>query len=71
MPLVKAGHIVEDRFVRVLDDAPVPDGAAALLPAARFLADARDLVLRQRSNSGSCAAFFSSSGMCGSFSYTG
>jgi uncharacterized protein (DUF934 family) len=47
MPLVKAGHIVEDRFVRVLDDAPVPDGAAAILPAARFLADAHDLVLRQ------------------------
>src|SRR5919198_658106 len=47
MPLVKAGRIVEDRFVRVVDDAPIPDGAAAILPAARFLADARDLVLRQ------------------------
>ena len=46
MPLVKAGHIVEDRFVRVLDDAPLPDGAPVLLPASRFLADARDLVLR-------------------------
>ena len=47
MPLVKAGRIVEDRFVRVLDDAPVPDGAPVLLPAARLIADARDLVLRQ------------------------
>src|SRR6266699_916010 len=47
MPLVKAGHIVEDRFVRVLDDAPVPEGAAVVLPAARLLADARELVLRQ------------------------
>ncbi len=47
MPLVKAGHIVEDRFVRVLDDAPVPEGAAVILPAARLLADARELVLRQ------------------------
>ena len=47
MPLVKAGRIVEDRFVRVVDDAPVPDGAAAILPAARFLADAHELVLRQ------------------------
>ena len=47
MPLVKAGHIVEDRFVRVLDDAPVPEGIAVILPATRLLADARDLVLRQ------------------------
>ena len=47
MPLVKAGHLVEDRFVRVLDDAPVPDGVPVILPATRLLADARDLVLRQ------------------------
>jgi uncharacterized protein (DUF934 family) len=47
MPLVKAGHIVDDRFVRVLDDAPVPDGVPVILPATRLLADARDLVLRQ------------------------
>jgi uncharacterized protein (DUF934 family) len=47
MPLVNAGHIVEDRFVRVLDDAPVPEGVAVILPAARLLADARELVLRQ------------------------
>ena len=47
MQLVKAGHIVEDRFVRVLDDAPVPEGVAVILPAARLLADARELVLRQ------------------------
>jgi len=47
MPLVKAGRIVEDRFVRVLDDAPVPDGVPVMLPAARLLADARELVLRQ------------------------
>ena len=47
MPLVKAGRIVEDRFMRVLDDAPVPDGVPVILPAARLLADARELVLRQ------------------------
>jgi uncharacterized protein (DUF934 family) len=47
MPLVKAGGIAEDRFVRVLDDAPVPDGVSVILPAARLLADARELVLRQ------------------------
>jgi uncharacterized protein (DUF934 family) len=47
MPLVKAGRVIEDRFVRVLDDAPVPDGVPVILPAARLLADARELVLRQ------------------------
>ena len=47
MPLVKAGCIIEDRFARVLDDAPVPEAVAVVLPAARLLADARDLVLRQ------------------------
>jgi uncharacterized protein (DUF934 family) len=47
MQLVKAGSIAEDRFVRVLDDAPVPEGVPVLLPAARLIADARELVLRQ------------------------
>jgi uncharacterized protein (DUF934 family) len=46
MPLVKAGKIVEDNYVRVLDDAPLPDGVPVLLTAARFLADARELVER-------------------------
>src|SRR5439155_27259785 len=45
--LAKAGPIVEDRFVRVVGGAPVPGGAAVCLPAARLLADARELVLRQ------------------------
>jgi uncharacterized protein (DUF934 family) len=47
MPLVKAGRIADDRFVRVLDDAPVPGGVPVILSAARLLADARDLVLRR------------------------
>jgi uncharacterized protein (DUF934 family) len=47
MRLVKAGRVIEDRFVRVLDDAPVPDGVAVALPATRLLTDAHDLVLRQ------------------------
>jgi uncharacterized protein (DUF934 family) len=46
MPLVKAGKIVEDQFVRVEDDAPLPDGVPVLLTAARFLADARELAER-------------------------
>lgn len=46
MRLVKGGQVIEDRFVRVLDDAPLPEGAPVLLPAARFLADAAELAGR-------------------------
>src|SRR5579872_3715405 len=46
MPLVKGGHVVEDRYVRVLDDAPLPAGVPALVAAQRFLADARELAQR-------------------------
>jgi uncharacterized protein (DUF934 family) len=47
MQLVKGGRIVADRFVRVLDDAPIPDGVAAIVPAARFLADAAEIAQRE------------------------
>jgi uncharacterized protein (DUF934 family) len=46
MPLVKSGRIIEDRFVRVLDDAPLPEGLAILVPAARYLADSADFASR-------------------------
>ena len=46
MRLVKNAQIVEDRFVRVLDDAPVPDDVPVMLPAARFLADHREFGVR-------------------------
>jgi uncharacterized protein (DUF934 family) len=46
MPLVRAGHIVEDRYVRALDDAPISEGAAVIVPAQRFLADAGELIVR-------------------------
>ena len=46
MPLVKGGHIVEDSYVRVLDDAPLPDDGPVLLTAQRFLADADELLQR-------------------------
>jgi uncharacterized protein (DUF934 family) len=46
MPLVKNGQIIEDRFVLVLDDAPVPEEGAVLIPAARFLSDSADFVAR-------------------------
>ena len=46
MPLVKRGRIVADPYVRVVDDAPVADDVAVILPAARFLADAAELAQR-------------------------
>jgi uncharacterized protein (DUF934 family) len=46
MPLVEGGHIVEDRYVYVLDDAPIPDGVPVIVPAKRFLADAAELLQR-------------------------
>lgn len=42
MPLIKDGRIIDDRYVRVLDDGPVADVAPVLVPAARFLADAEE-----------------------------
>jgi uncharacterized protein (DUF934 family) len=46
MPLIKNGAIAQDRYVRVPDDAPVPDGVPAIVPAARFLADAEEILAR-------------------------
>jgi uncharacterized protein (DUF934 family) len=46
MPLVRAGRRVEDRFVRILGNAPLPDRLAVLLPAARFLVDVADVTRR-------------------------
>ena len=46
MPLVKRGRIIEDCYLRLVDDAPVPDGAAVIVSAARFLADAAALTRR-------------------------
>ena len=46
MPLVESGRIVEDQFVRIADDAPVPDGVAVIVSGARFLADAEALTQR-------------------------
>ncbi len=47
MPLVEAGHIVEDTYVRALDDAPIPDAVPVIVPGARFIAAAGDLVQRE------------------------
>jgi uncharacterized protein (DUF934 family) len=39
--------VVADRYVRVLDDQPVPDGVPVIVPAARFLADADEFARRE------------------------
>ena len=49
MPLVENGRIVEDRYVRVADDAPIPDRTPVLVSAKRFLAEASELVRRDGS----------------------
>jgi uncharacterized protein (DUF934 family) len=49
MPLVENGKVVEDRYVRVDDDAPLPDRVPVIVSAKRFLADADALVQRDGS----------------------
>jgi uncharacterized protein (DUF934 family) len=46
MPLVETGRIVEDPYVRVLDDGPIPEGVPVIVTAERFLADASELTRR-------------------------
>ena len=46
MPLVKGGKIAIDAFVRVADDAELPDGDAVLISAARFLGNPEAISLR-------------------------
>jgi len=49
MPLVENGRIVDDRYVRIFDDAPIPDRVPIIVPANRLLADAHELVRRDGS----------------------
>ncbi len=49
MPLVENGKIVEDRYVSVDDDAPVPDRVPVIVTAKRFLAEADALTRRDGS----------------------
>ncbi|CCE07614.1 conserved hypothetical protein [Bradyrhizobium sp. STM 3843] len=46
MPLVKGGKITSDTFVHVADDAELPEQAALLVTAKRFLADPEALLKR-------------------------
>lgn len=49
MPLVEGGRIVEDRYVRIEDDAAIPDRVPVIVPARRFLANADALIRRDGS----------------------
>jgi len=46
MRLVKSGQVIDEHYVRILDDAPIPDDVPVIVPAARFLADAADIARR-------------------------
>src|SRR5579872_2522381 len=45
MPLVKGGGIIEDPFIRIPDDIPIPDDAV-IVSASRLLSNAADLIQR-------------------------
>jgi len=49
MPLVENGRVVEDRYVRVDDAAPLPERVPVIVSAKRFLADADALSRRDGS----------------------
>jgi len=46
MPLIRNGRIIEDPYLRAVDGAPIPEGAAVLVPAERLLADFDALAAR-------------------------
>jgi uncharacterized protein (DUF934 family) len=46
MTLIKNGRIVEDLYVHLDDGVPVPDGAAIIVSAERFLKEAQGLLER-------------------------
>ncbi len=49
MPLVKDSRIVEDRFLRIADDAPVPESVPVIVTAARYLAEPARFAARNAS----------------------
>src|SRR5580658_7276456 len=49
MPLVENGKLVDDRYSRVADDAPLPARVPVIVSAKRFLAEADTLVRRDGS----------------------
>ena len=51
MRLVKSGQVVADDYIRVGDDAPIPDDVPAIVSAARLIAEA-DAILRRQAPTG-------------------
>src|SRR6202140_5496956 len=49
MPLVENGQIVQNRYVRIDDDAPISERVPVIVSAKRFLAEAAELVRRDGS----------------------
>jgi uncharacterized protein (DUF934 family) len=49
MPLVENGKVVQDRYIRVADDAPLPERVPVIVSAKRFLNDAAALSNRDGS----------------------
>lgn len=49
MPLVENGRTVDDRYVRIADDAPLPERVPVLVSAGRFFAQSDDLIRRDGS----------------------
>jgi uncharacterized protein (DUF934 family) len=47
MPLIKNGVVIADPYLTVTNDAPLPEGAPVIVPAARLLATAAALLTRQ------------------------
>jgi uncharacterized protein (DUF934 family) len=47
MPLIKDGEAVEDRFLRIEDDAPLPRDGAILLTAKQFIDRAQEITGRE------------------------
>src|SRR5579859_649798 len=49
MPLIENGRLVDDRYVRVGPDDPLPERVPVIVPAQRFLADADASIRRDGS----------------------
>ena len=49
MPLVENGQMVQDRYVYVGEDEPIPDRVPVIVPAKRFLDNADTLIRRDGS----------------------
>ena len=51
MRLVKSGQVVADDYIRLSDDAPIPDDLPVIVSAARLIAEA-DAILRRQAPTG-------------------